>query len=175
MVRLRELQIDDLGYMYEIINDQEVAKNFLFTRYPFSKEKLINFIKNSWEDTNNIHYAIVDQNNEYIGTISLKNINYLDKNAEYAIFVRREYWGQKYAYEATKTIIRYGFETLNLNKIYLNVLASNIRANRFYEKFGFIKEAVFREHVYIQGRYEDLNWFCLFKEDINDGLVKGFL
>ncbi|SCG81935.1 diamine N-acetyltransferase [Proteiniborus sp. DW1] len=164
MSRLRELKLCDLEYMYEIINEPEVASNFLFTRYPFSKESLEAFIKNSWRNTKDVHYAIVNGNDEYIGTVSLKNINYIDKNAEYAIVVRKKYWGQKYAYEATKAIINYGFDKLNLNKIYLNVLSSNTRANLFYEKFGFIKEAIFKEHVYINGKYEDLVWFSIFKK-----------
>ena len=33
--------------------------------------------------------------------------------------------------------MQYSFNKLNLHKIYLNVLSSNERANKFYEKFGF--------------------------------------
>lgn len=167
MLNLRELRIDDLEYMYEAFNDPDISKSFLFTRYPLSKEKLVNFIESSWKDANNIHYAIVSEHDEYVGTVSLKNINYLDRNAEYAIITRKKFWGQKYAYKATKTIINYGFNTLNLNKIYLNVLSSNIRANKFYEKFGFVKEGIFKEHVYIDGKYEDLNWYYILKKHFN--------
>ena len=162
MVKLRSLLIDDATHMMEYINDEEISTNFKFTRYPFSREGFINFIEKSWSDSNNIHFAI--ESDEYAGTISLKNINKIDRKAEYAIVVRKKFWGTGIAKEATEKIIQYGFNTLNLNKIYLNVLSSNTRANSFYQKMGFNFEGTFRRHVFVDGKYEDLNWFCIFKE-----------
>lgn len=165
MISLRELRIADADYMCEFLEDPDISHNFIFTRYPFSMENFNEFIKISWGDTKNIHYAIVDDNNEYVGTVSLKNINYVDRNAEYAIVTRKKFWGTKCAYEATKQIIEYGFKRINLHKIYFNVLSSNLRVRNFYEKFGFIKENVFKEHMYINGKYEDLIWYCIFNTD----------
>lgn len=165
MAKLRALQLSDADYMCEFLDDPDISGNFLYTRYTFAKDNFIEFIRNSWENKNNVHYAFVDENDEYAGTISLKNINYVDRNAEYAIVTRRKYWGKHYAYDATQKIIEYGFNRLNLHKIYLNVLSSNIRANKFYEKFGFIKENTFKNHVYINGKFEDLNWYCIFRDD----------
>ena len=54
---------------------------------------MISFIKSSWEDKNNVYYAITEEKDNYIGTVSLKHINYIDKNAEYAIVIRKKYWG----------------------------------------------------------------------------------
>lgn len=67
-----------------------------------------------------------------------RNVNYIDRNAEYAIIVRKEYWGTNISKLATLKILEYGFNTINLNKIYLKVLSTNIRAIKFYEKIGFI-------------------------------------
>lgn len=164
MVVLRELRVSDAEYMCEYLKDKEIATSFLYTRYPFEKENFIEFIKNSWKNKTDIHYAISDEHDNYIGTISLKNINYIDRHAEYAIVTRKEYWGKEYAKQATDLILDYGFKRLNLHKIYLNVLSSNIRANRFYEKYGFIRENTFSKHIYVNGKYEDLNWFCMFSE-----------
>lgn len=161
MATLRSLQIDDLNYMYEWMTDSEVTKYLVLTRMPFSKDDLLGFIKNSWRNDKDIHFAIADDNDEYVGTISLKSINYTDRNAEYAIAMRRKYWGKNYAMEATKRIIDFGFNKLNLHKIYLNVPASNIRAHKFYTKFGFQRENIFKEHLYLNGIYEDLIWYCI--------------
>lgn len=164
MIKLRALRISDAEKMYEFFSDSDIANNFIFTRTPFSIETLVEFIKSSWNDRNNVHFAMVEDNDEYIGTISLKNINFIDRNAEYAIMVGKEYWGTGYALEATNRIIEYGFKKLNLNKIYLNVLANNLRANKFYEKYGFIKEGTFKNHIYNNGEYVDLNWYCIFSK-----------
>lgn len=163
--RLRDLRIEDLPYMIEIIEDKEIAKNFLFTRFPYSEARMKNFIENSWVDRENIHFAIEDlESNEYLGTVSLKNVNFIDKNAEYAIFLRKKVWGSGVAYFATNAIIEYGFKTLNLNKIYLNVLSSNLRAIKFYEKYGFKYEATFKNHVYINGEYRDIVWYAIYNK-----------
>jgi len=86
---LRPLDLSDAQFMSEFIEDEDISKNLLFTRYPSSNENMIAFIKSSWEDKNNVHYAITNENREYIGTISLKNISYIDQNAEYAIVTRK--------------------------------------------------------------------------------------
>lgn len=166
MVKLRSLSIDDATHMMEYINDIEISCNFKFTRYPYSSDGFKSFVQNSYNDRANIHYAIED--GEYAGTISLKNINTIDKTAEYAIVTRKKFWGTGIAKEATSQIINYGFNTLNLEKIYLNVLSTNIRANKFYEKMGFRLEGTFKNHVFINGVYEDLNWYCIFKDEKGD-------
>ena len=148
--------------MYKMLTDPEVSNNFVFTRTPFSEETLVDFIRNSWHDKRNVHFAVADEDDEYMGTVSLKNIDLIDRHAEYAIVIGRPHWGSGVAYEATDAIIDYGFNRLNLHKIYLNVLSSNIRANRFYEKYGFVREGAFAAHMFIDGKYEDLNWYCVF-------------
>ncbi|PNR91989.1 hypothetical protein HWHPT5561_09765 [Petrotoga sp. HWH.PT.55.6.1] len=75
--------------MKDFAEDEDISKNLLFTRFPFSTENMISFIKSSWEDKRNIHYAIANEDDEYIGTISLKNFSYIDKKAEYAIVTRK--------------------------------------------------------------------------------------
>ncbi len=64
--------------------------------------------------------------------------------------------------DATEAIIDYGFKKLNLNKIYLNVLATNERAIKFYQKLGFGFEGTFKKHLFVDGEYVDLNWYCIF-------------
>lgn len=46
-IRLRDLKISDIDYMREFVEDEDVSKNFIFNRYPYSKETMISFIKSS--------------------------------------------------------------------------------------------------------------------------------
>jgi diamine N-acetyltransferase len=164
MPKLRELQIKDSELMYEWISDYEVTNQLAISRFPYSMEQINKFIQNSWNDKENIHFAIVNDEDEYIGTVSLKNINMIDRNAEYAIVIRKKFWGEEFSKFATEEILNYGFSKLNLHKIYLNVLSTNVRANKFYEKIGFEKENTFREHMFLNGEYVDLNWFSIFNK-----------
>ena len=70
----------------------------------------------------------------------MKNINKVDKNAEYAIVTRADAHGKGYARTASEEILKIAFEVLGLERVYLYVSVENIAANKFYQKFGFKSE-----------------------------------
>lgn len=167
---IRKLEIKDLPYMYEWMHDENVTENLQADFANFTEDKVSDFIKKAMEqneNSENLHYAIVDEQDEYMGTISLKNINRKDKNAEYAIVTRSRAHGKGYAKEATKDILNLGFKEYGLEKIYLYVLTKNIAANKFYNKCGFKEEGVFRKHLLIKGRLEDIRWYSVLKEEFD--------
>lgn len=165
---IRELELRDLPYMYEWMHDESVTANLQADFASFSIEKVEGFIKGAMEQTDeseNLHYAIVDEEDNYMGTISLKNINRKDKNAEYAIVTRAIAHGKGYAALATKDILRVAFERLGLEKVYLYVSTNNIGANKFYKKCNFIEEGIFRKHLRISGKLEDIRWYSMLKDE----------
>jgi len=52
-------------------------------------------------------------------------------------------------------MLKYAFETLNLNRVQLGVLAFNEFGIRAYERAGFVREGVQREYLFTDGRYVD--------------------
>lgn len=148
---IRKLEERDVSAMLEWMHDEKVARNFRFDFMSMTHEKALDFVTKSFTEENQ-HFAIVDEGNNYLGTVSLKNISATDNNAEYAIVLRREFWGKGYAQKATTAILNYAFNTLNLHKVYLNVLDENIRANKFYKKCGFIFEGCFKDHLCLPKR-----------------------
>lgn len=164
-MKLRELKEKDAPLMLEWMHDDEINKNFRFNAKDQTIETAKVFIKNANEDTANKHFAVVDENDEYLGTISLKNIDHDNLKAEYAVCFRKKAQGTGAAQWATQAILEYGFKTLHLNRIYLNVLSENKRAIRFYEKMGFIYEGETKEDVIIRGEKKDLKWFRILKSE----------
>ncbi len=144
--------------MLEWMHDPEVAGNFRVDFMSVTPEQAEDFIKNSFTEKNQ-HFAIVGENDDYVGTISLKNIDPVAKEAEYAIVARKSAQGKGYAHQATSELIRYAFETLKLNRVYLNVLKENIRANRFYQKNGFTFTGEDPEKLLINGKEHTLNLY----------------
>ena len=145
---LRKLQEKDVSGMLEWMHDERVARNFRFDFLSMTEEKALDFINNSFSDENQ-HFAIVDESDNYLGTISLKNISATDNNAEYAIVLMHKHWGKGFAQKATEELLQYAFQTLHLHRVYLNVLAENLRANNFYRKCGFTFEGTFKDHLRI--------------------------
>jgi RimJ/RimL family protein N-acetyltransferase len=165
MIKLRNLQISDSVYILDMMQDSEISNNYIFNRLPNSLCNIENFIRESWDSKTNRHFAIEDDNGEYCGTISLKNINHIDQNAEYAVIIRKKYWGTEISKESTLLIIKYAFNSLNLKKIYLNVISTNKRAIGFYTKMGFKYEASFKKHIFLNGEFNDLVWYSVFIEE----------
>lgn len=166
---LRNLKANDVNNLYAWTNNTEIAKYFRFTRVPFSREKSREFLQSQLNgDPNNIHLAIEEiEAKEFVGLVSLKNINWIDRNSEFAIVLfSKDKMGRGYGKAATIAIVKYGFDALNLNRIYLSVLSTNKRAQYLYEKIGFKKEGAWRRHVYLMGEYQDLFWYGLNKGEL---------
>lgn len=165
---IRELRQADATRMHEWMQDNEITKNFQTDFGSFSLEKVQGFIESASKQTlddDNLSYAIVNENDEYMGTISLKNINRVDKNAEYAIVTRKDAHGKGFAKVASEEILRVAFEKLGLERVYLYVSVENIGANKFYQKFGFVEEGVFRKHVKISGELMDIRWYSILRDE----------
>lgn len=168
-MRLRILDIKDAKLMYEWMIDSRINQWFQFDISNISVETATTFIKNNNSLGNtNKHYAVVDESDIYQGTISLKNIDEKNSNAEYAIVMRNDARGKGYSKFATEEILNIAFNKLNLHKVYLNVLSENKRAIRFYEKFGFTYEGEFKEHIFHKGSFKDLKWYKIIKEEYNE-------
>lgn len=137
--KLRLLEEKDSINMLEWMHDDNVTKNL---KNNFREKKItdcLNFIVNSKKDKNNINLAITNNIDEYLGTVSLKNIDYINKNAEFAITIRKKAMGTGCAIFAMKEIIKRAFYDYNLKNIYWYVDKANIRAIKFYEKNKFQK------------------------------------
>jgi len=76
-----------------------------------------------------------------------------------------DYWGQNIGEEATKLIIEYGFNELNLFKFKAGINSANIGSWRCAEKNGFTRVATFKKGCYVDRKYYDEYRYSLFKED----------
>lgn len=164
-MKLRELELKDIPFMLEWMKDPDISKVFTFNPENMDEASVKLFILNSKNDAKNIHYAIVNDDNEYLGTVSLKNINLQAKNAEYAISTRKQAHGKGVAQFATTEILKIAFYKLNLERVYLDVLVENEKANKFYQKYGFVYEGQFVNHLYHRGSLKSINWYRILKSE----------
>lgn len=125
------------------------------------------FILESSNSDENVHFAIVSDEDEYMGTVSLKCIDREAKTAEFAITVRKKAMGQGYSWYAMKKILSFGFEQIGVSEIYWCVSANNTRAVKFYRKHMFM-ECIDVPKVVLK-RYEgmeNLIWFSIAAQNI---------
>ena len=164
-MKLRFPMMKDAERMLLWMKDPATAEIFATPFATFTLEKVENFIKNAASDENNINFVCADEGDVYLGTVSLKNIDRTAKNAEYAISFCKDAQGTGAAAFATKEILKYAFETLGLERVYLNVIPQNKRANAFYRKMGFVFEGEFRDHIIVNGKFSNLCWYSILKNE----------
>lgn len=170
-MKLREIEVKDVDRMLSWMHSEESKEIFAKDFNSYTKEDVTRFAK-SKNTKENINYACVNDNDEYLGTVSLKNIDYSNSNAEYAISFMKEAQGTGAALFATNEILEKAFKELGLEKVYLDVLKTNKRAIAFYKKVGFIQEGEFRNHFKKNDKYIDLLWFSMLKDEYEENKVK---
>ena len=159
MKRIRELQKKDANQMLCCLNDSDNMKYLTIGQRKWLLDDCLRFIGKAKKDALNKHFAIIDDNNEWIGTISLKNIDSINKKAEFAIITDNAVHGKGYAKEATKELLLYAFQDLSLHKVYLNVISKNIRAIQFYKKCGFNYVGTSHDSILVGDSFYDLEWY----------------
>lgn len=165
-IHLRALREKDAPLMLEWMQAPDIACFFRFDASKMTEDSCKAFIENANSDAGSRHYAIADENDEYLGTISLKDID--GASAEYAISTRKCAHGTGAASQATKKVFDIAFNELGLERVFLNVLTENQRANAFYKKMGFVFERTEKNAVEIRGEMKDLNWYAIRKKDYSE-------
>ncbi len=109
-----------------------------------------------------------------IGSVSLENIDNMNRNATLGIFIGdEEFRNNGYGTEAIKLILDYGFRYLNLHNIDLWVMGFNARAIRCYEKCGFKEVGRRRKCKFVNGKYYDAVNMDILAEEFKGKYIKN--
>jgi RimJ/RimL family protein N-acetyltransferase len=166
-VYLRPLERADAPLLQTWINDQDVIRNLLNFR-PMNLQGEEEFLDKVTRDPDLLILGIALRSDDrLIGNVVLHRIQSRDRQAGFGILIgEKAEWSRGYGTEATRLIVRYAFNVLNLNRVWLHVLADNQRGQRAYEKVGFKVEGVLRQAGFREGRYMDM---------ITMGILRGEL
>jgi len=93
---------------------------------------------------------------ERVGACSLEDVDERSRAAELGIWIAEALWNQGFGTDAVRTLCRFGFREINLQRISLSVHDINPRAKRAYEKVGFKEEGRRRRAEFIDGGYCDV-------------------
>ena len=160
-MKLRKLEQRDAVLMLQWMHDESVVSH-LGTNF---REKTIEdcrrFIDWANSTDTDLHLAIADEQDEYMGTVSLKHIH--EKKAEFAITVRACAMGKGYSGYGMAAILEKGIRELGLETIYWCVSKHNARAVRFYDKNGYIRTNDVPETIlnaYTPAQLADFIWYA---------------
>lgn len=156
-IRFRAVERDDIPRYVEWLNDPEVIAG-LSIYLPFSNADETHWFEGLMSRSMEERTLAIDVKSDntwkHIGGTGFEHLEWNNRSAEFGIFIGdKAYWNEGYGTEATRLMVKHGFETLNLHRIYLRVYETNPRAIRTYEKVGFVKEGIMRDAIYRNGCY----------------------
>lgn len=135
-VNFIELSKDAHKQIWQVRTSYEV-RQFMFDKEVFPFENHLNFVERLKVDNTKLYYAIYDENNDFVGSISLHPINYSRRVADWGIYINPQYQGKGVSFEVADLFFDYIFSLDVLDKITAVVLDFNLRSIKFHERVGF--------------------------------------
>lgn len=167
-VCLRPLEREDLNARYlSWLNDPEVTRYMETGTFPTTARDLEKFYDDVTVFRNQVILAVADKKSgQHIGNVKLGPIHWVHHCATFGIMIGdKKFWGRGAGFEATRLMVEYGFNRLNLRRIDLGVFAEHDAAVRCYEKVGFKVEGRMRESLFRDGKYVDRLWMGLLRSE----------
>lgn len=154
-VNLRPVAKSDAPFLTVAINRPEVRR-FLGNDKPMTEDEELRWVENlATRKSNNIVF-IIEVDGKAIGTIGLHRIDWVNRSATTGTMIGDpSYWGKGYATEAKMLLLDYAFNTLNLRKIYSEVLGANEASLAYAAKCGYVEEGCIPNHYFREGKYHD--------------------
>ena len=161
-MKLRKLEPKDAPRMLQWMHDPDAVAHLQGRFREKTLEDCLAFIAASRQTEDDLHLAIVNAADVYLGTVSLKHMDRREADAEFAIAIHPDAMGTGCAAQAMKQILETGLTELGLHRIFWCVSPENRRAVRFYEKGGYPRveaQTVKAERYYAPQLVNQLLWY----------------
>jgi RimJ/RimL family protein N-acetyltransferase len=155
-VAIRHWKKEDLPSLVLHANNFNIAK-FMNNGFPhpYTEEQGMKFI-NYTLSMNPISIFAIDKDGEAIGGIGLHpQQDIMCTNAELGYWLSEQYWGQGILPNVIPKILDFGFENLNLKRIYARPFGTNLASQKVLQKCGFTLEARFDKTILKNGEMLD--------------------
>ena len=163
-LKLRPYGEADIAELVPLIGTREVAATTLRIPHPYTEQDARDFLV-LLQEPGRIWLAITLRNDgRQIGGIGL----YTEKqhqHAELGYWLGVPYWGKGYATEAAREMLRYGFENLQLHRIFASHFKHNPASGRILRKLGMRYEGTQREHLRKWDQFVDSELYGMLRRD----------
>ena len=165
---IRPLEHTDAQALFAVFSDPKVMRHWsgaAWNSLDQASQKIAQYDKALRENESiGLAIATVDTNT-VIGTCSLFHLDEQCRRAEIGYGLASASWGKGYMHEALITLIKFGFEVLDLNRIEADIDPRNLASIRSVERLGFVKEGHLRERWIVEGEISDSNIYGLLRRD----------
>ena len=166
-LQLRPMTVEDAPRVEELVSDPDVALTTATIPHPYPRGAAVEWIERHSKGPDfggEAVWAIVHPQLGLVGAMGLR-VESQQSRAEMGYWIGKPYWGQGFATEAGGALLRYGFQTLGLNRIYAHHMRRNPSSGRVMQKLRMRYEGSLRQHFRRNDRFEDLECYGILKEE----------
>ena len=165
---LRSMRMSDARDIYEYSCDPQVARHVLWDAHQniHQTRAYIRYVLRQYRTGMPSSFCIqLKDTGKVIGTIGFMWVSVENRSAEVGYSLSKTYWNQGYMTEALAAILRFGFETLNLNRIEAQHESDNPASGRVMVHVGMAKEGTLRSRLFNKTKFVDVELYAILRED----------
>lgn len=173
---LRFLNDEDLPAVYEIFSHPEVMRYWSYPPWNDLSQarKWLASVYEGYHTQDAFQLGIERQTDRVlVGTCTIFQFHSSSRRAEIGYALGRPYWGSGYMHEALQILLRFGFVTLDLNRLEADIDPRNLASAKTLERLGFQKEGFLRERWIVNGEVSDTWLYGLLRREWQspDGII----
>ena len=163
---LRPIEISDLPQVQDWRNSEYLRRFFREYR-ELSAKQIEDWYYAMLSDPKFEMFIICDISGTSLGVAGLTYIDFVNRHADVHFYIGKdEQWIDDYvAHRIFPALINYGFNIMNLNKLWAEIYEIDSLKSDFFRKFGFTCDAVLREHYFYDGAYVSSCIYSLLKNE----------
>jgi RimJ/RimL family protein N-acetyltransferase len=166
-IYLRPIEESDIPDITRWLNDPITTHYMFYGQLPKNLQQVREIIMSQALAPQNVMWLVCDQKTgKSIGFCGLHDIHLTAQKAEFRVLIgEADFRGKGLGTEITEMLTFYGFDRLNLHRVYLGVTHENMGGVRAYEKAGYKYEGTLKDDIYRNGRYYDSVRMGILRED----------
>jgi [ribosomal protein S5]-alanine N-acetyltransferase len=172
---LRAYSATDIPALIELAGAREVAATTLRIPHPYSEADARDFVASAhegWLTGSELRLGItLRESCALCGGVGSR-IEPDHRRAELGYWIGVPYWGNGYAKEAASAMVKYGFETLGLHRIFASHVTHNPASEKVLRKIGMRHEGCQRAHILKWGEFLDLEMYGMLASDSGHSAIK---
>jgi len=157
---LRPFAAADAARLSELAGAFEIADTMISIPHPYPLQLAVDWIAGRGQASQLAHavrFAITEEASAQLaGCVELRDLDAEHAQGELSFWIGKPFWGRGYAAEAGTAVLQFGFESLDLNRIYAFHMVRNPASGKVLHNLGLQREGILRQRVRRWGRFEDV-------------------
>ncbi len=163
-IYLRALEMNDMDFMFSLVNNQEFAYWEGKNEFPISLKQQQHWFEKNYK-TGYRFIIYENDTNEKMGYMSFKVTDDISRKGLIAIKLVEAARGKNIGTDGLKTMTSFLFNKMNLNRLYTHIIDYNKASLALFEKCGWTIEGAERQSIYMNDAYHDNILLAMIKQE----------